>query len=104
MGDQYWNGFGMPYDPNGKKDAGTDTKGILFAFLKVVLSVNLGVVCQRILQMEALKALPLVGLLALIWSLAAVALLPIMLIHTWRTNWDRGFFGGHPVEFRHCVK
>jgi len=101
---QYWNGFGTPWDPNDQKAATADSKGIPFALAKVGLSIILGVACQKILQKEELKSLPLVGLLALIWSLGAAAILPVMLVYMWRTNWDKGVFGGYPVELRHCMK
>jgi len=101
---QYWNGFGMPYDPNDQKTEETDPRGVLYAFCKIGLSVLLGVVSQKSLQKEELKAMPLVGLQALIWSLAAVATLPLMLLYMWVTHWDKGVFGGYPAEFHHCVK
>jgi len=101
---KYWNGFGAPYDPDDKKAEPTDPTGVIYAFAKIALSIIMGVVGQKALQKEELKSLPLVGLQGLIWSLATVAVLPLMFIFMWVTEWEHGIFGGDAVELRHCIK
>jgi len=101
---KYWNGSGDAYDPDEPKAESADPMGVLYAFAKIGLSIFMGVLGQRALQKEELQTLPLVGLQALMWSLAAVAVIPLMFLFMWSANWDRGIFGGYPVEFRHCLK
>jgi len=102
--EKYWNGFGKPYDPNEPKAETQDKRGVIFSFAKVGLSIIMGVAGQKALQKEELKAMPVVGLQALIYSASSLATLPFMFIYMWSINWDRGIFGGYPVEFRHCLK
>jgi len=101
---KYWNGFGKPYDPSGQEAEPADPTGLLYAFAKMGTSIFMGVIGQKALQKEELTTLPLVGLQALVWALAAVAVFPIMLLAIWVSNWDKGIFGGYPAEFRHCLK
>jgi len=102
--EKYWNGFGKPYDPDEQQAEVGDKKGIIFSFAKVALSIVMGVVGQKALQNPELKALPVVGLQALIYSASSLATLPFTFLIMWSIGWDKGIFGGYPVEFRHCLK
>jgi len=101
---KYWNGFGKPFDPDEPEPEADNPLGILFAFAKVGVSIIMGVVGQKALQKEELKDLPMVALQALIFSAASVVVLPFTFLFMWSADWDKGIFGGYPVEFRHCLK
>ena len=98
-----WNGFGKPTDP---EDGGTpeqyDPMGMVYAFLKILLSIVVGVIGQRALQDEEIKELPVLVLQASLFSGSVVALLPFTFAYAWLSGWEHGVLGGAPAVFRHC--
>jgi len=101
---KYWNGFGAPYDPDEQVLETADNAGVLYAFIKIGLSISMGVVGQKALQSEELKNLPLIGLQGLVYSVSIIPIIPLMLLYNYSVNWEKGTFGGYPIEFRHCLK
>jgi hypothetical protein len=101
----YWNGFGKPYDPDSTEiPEQDDPLGLAYAFLKIGLSMLMGVIGQKALQLDELKEMPLITLQACIWTVASIPITILMLVYMWGVGWEHGIFGGATVEFRHCLK
>lgn len=98
---EYWTGFGKPQAAGDQLPEEDDPTGLIYAFVKVGLTIFSGVLGQRALQDEQLKEVPIYTFMAMIFGLQLIPMLSILLVHT-AYFWDYGVFGGANIEFRHC--